>query len=149
MTRNSKHFMDEADIGSGEKSAGQRDVERDIQAVPERKNPPQDGRQLQEVVEEQQFADSPSLLDGRNYQNEVRLFQEDDGSRVLELGTHIARFAATQLQNGSYEAQVYVRLAREPATAETYIPAGTFTTEGEAWVAAEERARRALNEREF
>jgi hypothetical protein len=42
-----------------------------------------------------------------------------------------------------------VRLAREPEVAETYIPAGTFPTEAEAWTAAEERARRAFDEHEF
>jgi hypothetical protein len=149
MTKDSKHLMDEADIGSGEKNAGQRDVERDVKSVPEQKSQPQDGRQLQEVVEEQQFSDMPSLRDGRNYRNEAQLTEEADGSRVLRLGTHVARFASMRLANGSYEAQVYVRLTREPPSAETYIPAGTFTSESEAWVAAEERARRALDEREF
>jgi hypothetical protein len=149
MTKDSKHLMDEADIGSGEKNVGQRDVERDVRSVPERKSQPQDGRQLQEVVEEQQFSEMPSQRDGRNYRNEARFTEEADGSRVLRLGTHIARFASVRLPNGSYEAQVYVRLTREPQTAETYIPAGTFTSEGEAWLAAEERARRALDEREF
>jgi hypothetical protein len=48
-----------------------------------------------------------------------------------------------------FEAQVYVRLSREPEVAETYIPAGTFGTEAEAWAAAEERAKRAFAEREF
>lgn len=149
MARNSKHFMDEADIGSGEKNAEQHDIEREMRSVPESRSQPQDGRQLQEVVEEQQFADLPSLPDGRNYEKEARLTQEADDSHILRRGTHLARFVAVQLAKGSYEAQVYVRLSREPQTAETYIPAGTFSTEGEAWVAAEERARRALNEREF
>lgn len=149
MTRNSKHYMDEADIGSGEKNLGQRDIEREMHSVFKHESSPQDGRQLQEVVEEQQFADAPSLPDGRNYEGEAKLVQEADGSRVLKSGTHLARFTTTKLPNGSFEAQVYVRLAREPQSAETYIPAGTFSTEDEAWVAAEERARRALNEREF
>lgn len=149
MAKESKHLTNEADIGSGEKNAGQREIERDMNSIPAEKSQPQDGRQLQEVVEEQEFSESPLLLDGRNYRNEARLTEEADGSRVLRLGTHLARFAAMRLPNDSYEAQVFVRLEREPQTAETYIPAGTFVTEGEAWVAAEERARRALNEREF
>ncbi|NEX60540.1 hypothetical protein G3574_05575 [Noviherbaspirillum sp. 17J57-3] len=69
--------------------------------------------------------------------------------RVLQEGDHIARIVAQPLSDDSFEAQVYVRLAREPDIAETYIPAGTFQSEDEAWKAAEERARRALREREF
>ena len=48
-----------------------------------------------------------------------------------------------------YEAQVFVRLTREPEVAETYIPAGNFATEAEAWSAAEERAKRAFRDDEF
>lgn len=116
---------------------------------PRVRSQPQDGRQLLEVVEEQQFSDIPSLRDGRNYEREAQLVEDGKGGRLLKLGTHLARFTATPQPNGSYEAQVYVRLAREPETAETYIPAGSFGTEGEAWIAAEERARRALVEHEF
>lgn len=149
MAKESRHLINEADIGSGEKNAGQHEIEREMKSILPERSQPQDGRQLQEVVEEQQFSDTPSLLDGRNYRNEARMTEESDGSRVLRLGTHLARFAAIRLPNNSYEAQVYVRLEREPQAAETYIPAGTFGTEGEAWIAAEERARRALDEREF
>lgn len=69
--------------------------------------------------------------------------------RILQSGTHLARIVATHLPDDSFEAQVYVRLSREPEIAETYIPAGVFPTEAEAWAAAEERANRALKEHEF
>ncbi|MDB5772018.1 MAG: hypothetical protein JWM42_2392, partial [Burkholderia sp.] len=54
-----------------------------------------------------------------------------------------------EMPDHTYEAQVYVRLSREPEVAETYIPAGTFPTEAEAWIAAEQRANRAFKEHEF
>ncbi|OWW22729.1 hypothetical protein AYR66_06535 [Noviherbaspirillum denitrificans] len=69
--------------------------------------------------------------------------------KILQSGTHLARIVAVALPDGTFEAQVYVRLTREPEVAETYIPAGTFPTEREAWEAAEERARRAFSEHEF
>lgn len=112
MGQQVKHLMDEADIGSGEKSPGQQDVERDEQA----------------------------------------LAQGNEGApqgRMLQSGTHLARIVALPLEDGTFEAQVYVRLTREPEIAETYIPSGTFPTEAEAWAAAEERAKRAFNEHEF
>jgi hypothetical protein len=70
-------------------------------------------------------------------------------AHILQSGTHIARIAALQQPDGTYEAQVFVRLAREPEIAETYIPAGICATEAEAWAAAEQRATRALKEHEF
>lgn len=113
MGQQVKHLMDEADIGSGDKSPGQRDVERD----------------------------------------EESLGNSDNGGapqgRMLQSGTHLARMVAVSKPDGTFEAQVYVRLTREPEVAETYIPVGTFPTETEAWAAAEERARRAFNEHEF
>ena len=69
--------------------------------------------------------------------------------QVLQSGTHIARIVAAHLPDDSYEAQVFVRLSREPEIAETYIPAGIYQTEAEAWKAAEERAARAIKENEF
>ncbi|MBI1891707.1 MAG: hypothetical protein HYS18_13735 [Burkholderiales bacterium] len=69
--------------------------------------------------------------------------------RILQSGTHVARILATHLPDDRYEAQVFVRLAREPEIAETYIPAGIYETEAEAWTAAEERAERAFREHEF
>ncbi|WDZ94946.1 hypothetical protein Herbaro_15835 [Herbaspirillum sp. WKF16] len=69
--------------------------------------------------------------------------------KVLQSGTHIARFDAVQQPDDSFEAQVFVRLAREPEIAETYIPAGIFPTEQEALEGARERAQRALKEHEF
>ncbi len=70
-------------------------------------------------------------------------------SHILQSGTHIARINAVQQPDGTYEAQVFVRLAREPEIAETYIPAGICATEDEAWAVAEQRANRALKEHEF
>lgn len=69
--------------------------------------------------------------------------------RIIQSGTHLARITAHKQPDETYEAQVYVRLAREPEVAETYIPAGIFPTEEEAWQAAEQRANRALQENEF
>jgi hypothetical protein len=69
--------------------------------------------------------------------------------RILQSGTHIARIVAIKQPDGTYEAQVFVRLTREPEIAETYIPAGIYQTENEAWAAAEQRANRALKEHEF
>lgn len=69
--------------------------------------------------------------------------------RILQSGTHIARIMAVKQQDDMYEAQVFVRLSREPEIAETYIPVGMFGTEEEALKAAERRATRALEEHEF
>ena len=112
MGQQVKHLIDEADVGSGDKSPGQVDVERDEQ----------------------------SLGSGNGNAGQ---------GRMLKSGTHLARIVAVPLPDGTFEAQVYVRLTREPEVAETYIPAGTFPTEDEAWTAAEERARRAFDENEF
>ena len=46
--------------------------------------------------------------------------------QVLQSGTHIARFDAVKKDDDVFEAQVFVRLTREPEIAETYIPAGLF-----------------------
>jgi hypothetical protein len=122
MGQQVKHLTDEADIGSGVKSAGQKDVERDEATI--------------------SAARSAQKGDG----------QGDGASpagRVLQSGTHLARILAVPQPDGTYEAQVYVRLTREPEVAETYIPAGIHSTEAEAWKAAEERAQRAFDEREF
>lgn len=69
--------------------------------------------------------------------------------KVLQSGTHIARYDAVEKPDQTFEAQVFVRLAREPEVAETYIPVGTFPTEQEALEGARERAERALKEHEF
>jgi antitoxin (DNA-binding transcriptional repressor) of toxin-antitoxin stability system len=69
--------------------------------------------------------------------------------RILQSGTHIARIVALKQPDGTYEAQVFVRLTREPEIAETYIPVGIYQTENEAWTAAEQRATRAIEEHEF
>jgi hypothetical protein len=128
--------MNEPDIGSGEHSPGQQDVDHDVRSVNGTvPGTTQDGRQyMHQQVEEQAYANQrPDAPPGR----------------VLQSGTHLARILAARQDDGTYEAQVYVRLTREPEVAETYIPSGTFLTEEEAWKAAEERARRALEQHEF
>ncbi|MFJ3045487.1 hypothetical protein ACIPEN_06640 [Herbaspirillum chlorophenolicum] len=69
--------------------------------------------------------------------------------KVIQNGTHIARYDAIEKPDHAYEAQVFVRLTREPDIAETYIPAGIYPTEEEALAGARERAKRALKEHEF
>jgi hypothetical protein len=69
--------------------------------------------------------------------------------KILQSGTHIARIVALRQPDETFEAQVFVRLTREPDIAETYIPAGIYETEEEAWKAAEKRANRAFEEHEF
>jgi len=69
--------------------------------------------------------------------------------RTLKSGSHIVRMAVAEQPDGTYEAQVYVRLVREPEVAETYIPAGIFPTVEAAWEGARQRAARALGEHEF
>lgn len=69
--------------------------------------------------------------------------------QVLQSGTHIARFDAVKKDDDVYEAQVFVRLVREPELAETYIPAGLFGSQEEALENARQRAQRALKEHEF
>ncbi|WP_232429516.1 hypothetical protein [Noviherbaspirillum autotrophicum] len=122
MAKDPKHFMNEADIGSGEKSAGQLDVENDVRSVK--------GTPLGE----------PSTTQGG---------EQAAPGRILRSGTHLARIFAKPQPDGSFEAQVYVRLTREPEVAETYIPAGVYASEAEAWDAAENRAKRAIQEHEF
>jgi hypothetical protein len=151
-----KHLVDEQDIGSGEKSSAQKDIERETRSVD---NPqlhgehsqhgghPQDGSQFPQVIEEQKYADQrPSAEEQRPRHGNPH---GDLPGHILRSGDHIARILTEQLPDGTYEAQVYVRLEREPEVAETYIPAGTFPSEAEAWKAAEERANRAFKEHEF
>lgn len=73
----------------------------------------------------------------------------DSQDRILQSGTHIARMVALKEPDGTFEAQVFVRLSREPEIAETYIPAGIFPTAEEAWDAAKKRATRAIENHEF
>jgi hypothetical protein len=75
--------------------------------------------------------------------------EESMAEDILKSGTHIARVATVQEPDGTYAAQVYVRLEREPEVAETYIPAGLHGTEQEALDAARERATEALRENQF
>jgi hypothetical protein len=138
MAQETKHFIDEPDIGSGEKTPGQKDVEADVRRVNGTiAGAPQDGSQLHQGVEEQQYA------------NQRPASAEQQDSRMLQSGNHLARILAVRQEDGTYEAQVFVRLTREPEVAETYIPAGVFPDEMQAWQAAEERARRAFQENEF
>ena len=69
--------------------------------------------------------------------------------RILQSGTHIARTATVKMPDGTWEAQVFVRLTREPEIAETYIPVGIYQSETEALQAAEQRAVRAIENQEF
>lgn len=148
MAQEDKHLINEPDIGSGEKSAGQKDVEHDVQSINgTRGGGPLDGSRLHQAVEEQQYANQrPGAQE-----QQPRRRQEDSAlpGRILQSGTHLARILAVRQDDGTYEAQVYVRLAREPQIAETYIPAGTFPNEADAWAAAENRANRAFKEHEF
>ncbi|MDB5840980.1 MAG: hypothetical protein JWQ23_2932 [Herminiimonas sp.] len=68
---------------------------------------------------------------------------------VLQSGTHIARIESVKQPDGTYEAQVFVRLSREPEIAETYIPVGLFGSDEEALEAARQRATRAIEQQEF
>lgn len=124
MAQQPKHWVTEADIGSGEKTPGQEDVERDENTL--------------SALKPNGHGQEPSGADGSGATG-----------RTLQHGNHLARILAHKQPDGTYEAQVYVRLTREPDTAETYIPAGTYPTEEQAWNAAEERAKRAFNENEF
>ncbi len=74
---------------------------------------------------------------------------EQPTGRILQSGTHIARIVAMPEPDGTFEAQVFVRLSREPEIAETYIPVGIFPNEEAAMTAAEERATRAIDNHEF
>ncbi|HZW11710.1 MAG TPA: hypothetical protein VFF81_00770 [Noviherbaspirillum sp.] len=124
MAQQPKHWMNETDIGSGEKTPGQEDVEREERAL------------------------GASRLDA-NTQDIPDGNESTAAGRVLQNGDHLARIQARKMPDDTYEAQIYVRLTREPETAETYIPAGTFPSEEQAWAAAEERAKRAFRENEF
>jgi hypothetical protein len=147
MAKEIKHLLNEPDIGSGETSAGQEDVQRDVESVGgPHTGKPLNGSQLKEVVEEQQYAEQRHP---EGQQRGSANQQADSSGRTLQSGTHLARITTHQQPDGTFEAQVYVRLTREPEVAETYIPAGTFGTEAEALAAAEERAQRALKEHEF
>ncbi len=91
-------------------------------------------------------AHAPNSSFHRKYPTDCR---RNMSEKTLQDGNHIARYDATQLPDGTYEAQVFVRLSREPDSAETYIPTGSFPTEEAALAAAEQRAIRALEENEF
>lgn len=148
MAEQTRHMLNEADVGSGEKPPAQKELEKEQQAVG--KNPPgetQDGSRLaHQVIEEQEYADQRP--DPEPKQGAPRQESSLPG-RILQSGDHIARIVAMRLPDDTFEAQVYVRLAREPEIAETYIPAGIYATEDEAWAAAQARADRAFKEHEF
>ncbi|WP_247869667.1 hypothetical protein [Herbaspirillum sp. ST 5-3] len=138
MASQPRHFMDEADIGSGEKSPAQTELEHEQRSVdPDAASHPNGGKKAHE----------PNGKSVEGHPGDPQAAPAN--GRVLQSGEHLARILALALPDGNYEAQVYVRLTREPEIAETYIPAGTFPTEAQAWTAAEERAKRAFNEHEF
>jgi hypothetical protein len=149
MGKQIKHMTDEPDIGTGEKTPAQEEIEREEQSInvplPQAGHP-QDGGQFPQVIEEQRYADERPTPEE---QKPRHASQHGLPGRVLQSGDHLARIATAEMPDHTYEAQVYVRLSREPEVAETYIPAGTFPTEAEAWIAAEQRANRAFKEHEF
>jgi hypothetical protein len=150
MGKQTNHLMDEADIGSGEKTPAQKDIEREELSV---KVPlpqgghPQNGSQFPQVIEEQAYSEQRPSAEEQMPRHSAH--HSDLPGRILQSGDHIARITTAELADHMYEAQVYVRLSREPDVAETYIPAGAYATEAEAWAAAEERANRAFKENEF
>lgn len=151
MGQEVKHLTEEPDIGSGEKNAAQKEIDRETANVnvPQQAHAghPQDGGQFPQVIEEQKYSEQRPTQEEQRPRHATE--PESLPGKTLQSGTHLARFVTAQLPDGTYEAQVYVRLSREPQIAETYIPAGVFVTDAEAWVAAEERAERALREHEF
>ena len=165
MAQESRHRMQESDIGSREKTPAQQDIESEIASLQPPAGVDQDrqgqhgksddtmttatksrqalnGTHLHQGVEEQHRI--PKKQDPADVQDTSAL-----PSRILRNGAQLARIAALPLPDGTYEAQVFVRLAREPELAETSIPAGTFLHEDQAWAAAEGRARRAFAEHEI
>jgi hypothetical protein len=148
MSKEPKHMMDEPDIGSGEKTPAQEEIEQEARTVKAPPVHPQNGSQLgREVIEEQQYADRRPSAEEQKPRHASQ--HSALPGRILQSGDHIARIATVELPDHTFEAQVYVRLSREPEVAETYIPAGAYATEAEAWIAAEERANRAFKEHEF
>jgi hypothetical protein len=150
MGKQIKHLMDEPDIGSGEKTPAQEEIEREelsVKVPSPQGGHSQNGSQFPQVIEEQKYAEQRPSPEEQRPRHSTQ--QSGLPGRILQSGDHIARIATAQLPDHTYEAQVYVRLSREPEIAETYIPAGTYVTEAEAWVAAEERANRAFKENEF
>ncbi|HJV79271.1 hypothetical protein [Noviherbaspirillum sp.] len=142
MASEPRHFMDEQDIGSGEKSPAQTELEREQRSInPDAESHPNGGKKGHEP--------NGTSVEGHPGDPQAAATDTPATGRVLQSGEHLARILALPLPDGNYEAQVYVRLTREPEIAETYIPAGTFPTEAQAWTAAEERAKRAFNEHEF
>jgi hypothetical protein len=148
MGKQISHLMDEADVGSGEKNQAQKDIEREERSIPApHVGHAQNGSQFPQVVEEQTYSEQrPSAEEQRPPHSAGH---DSHPGRMLQEGDRLARISIAEMQDHMYEAQVYVRLAREPESAEIYIPAGSFGTEAEAWTAAEQRARRAFAEREF
>lgn len=127
-------MTNEADVGSGVRTAGQQEVDRATQTVNvplPQVGAPQDGSQLRQGLQEQVY------------------MQDQLPGRMMRSGDHLARIVAVKQPDDTFEAQVYVRLAREPEVAETYIPVGLYGTEAAALEAAEERANRAFKEHEF
>lgn len=149
MAKEIRHLMDEDDIGSGEKRHDDvREAGQSLSAPAD--NHPLDGSRLHQGVEEQEYAmHTPSPEEMRAQRPGGSHVEATLPGQMLQSGTHIARILAQKQPDDTFEAQVFVRLAREPELAETYIPAGIFPTEAEAWTAAQERAERAFKEHEF
>ncbi len=143
-TKDSAYF---GDTGNVEHELEQQQIQHDVDAIKAAQaGGAQDGSRLQEVVDEQQYLKQPhSKMSPQNQQAS----NSDVAGSVLQSGDHCARISARLLPDGTYEAQVFLRLTREPALAETYVPAGIFPTEAQARQGAEQRARRALEQHEF
>lgn len=139
MAPQPRHYMDEPDIGSGEKAPAQDEVERDERRINPAASHPNG----------EQKAQKPNGRHADGHPREQDHPPAAQEGRILRSDEHLARIVAVRQSDETFEAQVYVRLAREPEIAETYIPVGTFPTEAEAWKAAEERAKRAFREHEF
>jgi hypothetical protein len=107
------------------------------------------GKEMRMVRETKLSMDDSNVPHVGHTSGEQQFDDPTAGGRILQSGTHLARILAVKQPDDTYEAQVYVRLSREPQRAETYIPVGTFGSEAEAWAAAEQRANRAFNEHEF
>jgi hypothetical protein len=61
MTEQTKHLLDEADIGSGEKGAGDRETQKEVEKVPERE-PQKDSDALNNAQAQQQMTEGNAVI---------------------------------------------------------------------------------------
>lgn len=87
MVRKSEHLLDEADIGSGEKTPAEReDLEQtkhlgEQQKQASQQGRPQDGSQLHQVVEEQQFINQQESHTPHNLVETGQEHADDDDTK--------------------------------------------------------------------